>query len=102
MREKIQDWGALESRRPQLRTVRRSSDRPTDFLRERVREVRDRPTDYWLGGDEREARGALSAAGDFFRNSKVRGTDRPTIGWVRAPSQVDYLLSFQPDFLGRL
>ena len=55
----------------------------TDFLRERVREVRDRPTDYWLGGDEREARGALSAAGDFFRNSKVRGTDRPTIGWTR-------------------
>ena len=66
------DWGALESRRPLLRTVRRSSDRPTDFLRERVREVRDRPTDYWLG--------ALCAAGDFFRNSEVR--DRPTDYWL--------------------
>ena len=46
-----------------------------------MREVRDRPTDYWLGGDEREARGALSAAGDFFRNSEG-ARDRPTDYWL--------------------
>ena len=36
-----------------------------------MREVRDRPTDYWLGGDEREARGALKRCPERHRSTPL-------------------------------